>query len=478
MTQAMDSTGPLMRLVGRGSRATHVLETLKKRGYRPHTSPTAAEAVDAQQGAAADVVLLALPIPGGGSRRLIEQLRAIDRTGTIVVLASDDEIRGAPDALAAGAHEYVEDPVANPSELLGVIGVSLGVRKSDAMLRHLRAKDHQGAEPDAVVGQCEAMRQVMTLVQQVCRRSVSGASLPILITGETGTGKSLLAKYIHYNGARRNEPLVDLNCAAIPGALIEAELFGHERGAFTDAKSRRAGLFETANRGSLFLDEIGALPLELQPKLLTAIEEQSIRRIGGRTSMEVDVQVIAATLNNLGGMVKRGEFRRDLYHRLRVIRIRMPALRERGTDVLRLAENFISAVSRRYGLPRRRLGESARDLLVTYPWPGNVRELKNEIERVLLLEDGDTIEDFHFHLRPSVLPPTPVPAPHISSGPPPLLSIPPEGIPLEEIERQALEDALRQCDGNVSRAARFLSITRQTMIYRMQKHGIDKPTKG
>lgn len=466
-----------MRLVGEGDRAARVIETLRGRGYRPHSSSTAREALNAQQRAAADVVLVALPLPEGGSRALIEQLRTIDRSGTIVVLASDDEIRGAPDALAAGADEYVEDPVANPAELLGVVGVSLGVRKSDAMLRHLRAKDHQGAEHDAVIGRCDAMREVMTVVQQVCRRSVAGASLPILITGETGTGKSLLAKYIHYNGARRNEPLVDLNCAAIPATLIEAELFGHERGAFTDAKSRRAGLFETANRGSLFLDEIGALPLALQPKLLTAIEEQSIRRIGARTSTSVDVQVIAATLSELGGMVRRGEFRQDLYHRLRVIRIRMPALRERGSDVLRLAEKFIDAVCRRYRLPRRELGESARDLLLSYPWPGNVRELKNEIERVLLLEDGDTIEDFHFHLRPSVLPPTPAPAPAVSSGPAPLVSIPPEGVPLEEIERRALEDALRQCEGNVSRAARFLSITRQTMIYRMQKHGIDKPSK-
>ncbi len=308
------------------------------------------------------------------------------------------------------------------------------------------------------------MQEVFRVVRLLCERSSRGGAPTVLITGETGTGKGMLAKCIHFNGGRRTRAFVEVNCAAIPGSLLESELFGHERGAFTDAHAARAGLFETADRGTLFLDEIGSVPLALQAKLLTAIEEKRIRRVGGRNATLIDVQIVAATHTDLKEAVRQGDFRADLYHRLNVVAVRMPSLRERGEDKLLLAEAFVAQTCAEYGLGPRRFTPAAVRYINDYPWPGNVRELKNQIERVLLLHNDEEIDVEQFDARRSSLPPDP-------NGF--QLSLPADGIALATIECEAIKRALQRTEGNVSRAARFLRITRQTLIYRMKKHGLE-----
>jgi two-component system response regulator AtoC len=348
------------------------------------------------------------------------------------------------------------------SDLLAAVGVALGSRRGDIQLRWLKERDAVGASWAAIAGTSPEMREVVETIRRVCDRTTRGAPPTILIRGETGCGKGLLAKCIHYNGVRRNHAFVEINCAAIPATLLEAELFGYERGAFTDAKSSRAGLFETAHQGTLFLDEIGSLPVDLQAKLLTAIEEKRVRRLGGRETIHLDLQVIAASHSDLKQNVRSGTFRADLYHRLNVVSVTLPPLRRRGQDKLILARMFMESMSRQYGIPVPKLGDDAEKYILEYTWPGNVRELKNQIERILLLGNGDVISRQHFD-HGSIPPP---------SGRPPDFAIPmpDEGIGLEEVERDLIRRALERFSGNVSRAARYLKVSRQTLIYRIKKH--------
>lgn len=407
-----------------------------------------------------DAVVLCLPVAGGSGRPLLASLK---RTATpVVVCGGDDSMPGPSEAFEGGAFEHIEDPISDSNDLLAAVGVALGSRRGDIQLRYLRQRDAATASWEALVGSCPAMQEVFRIVRVLCERSSRGGAPTVLVTGETGTGKGMLAKSIHYNGARRTRPFVEVNCAAIPPTLLESELFGHERGAFTDAHAARAGLFETANTGTLFLDEIGCLPLALQAKLLSAIEEKSIRRLGGRSPIHIDTQVIAATHVDLKLAIKQEQFREDLYHRLNVVSVRMPALRERGEDKIRLAESFVARACAEYGLGQRRFTPAAKRYVAEYRWPGNVRELKNQIERILLLYNDEFIDDRHFDARRSSLPP-----PKTSGF---RLTLPEEGFSLEEIEREAIRTALARTNGNVSRAARFLRITRHTLIYRMRKY--------
>jgi DNA-binding NtrC family response regulator len=304
--------------------------------------------------------------------------------------------------------------------------------------------------------------QVSRLLQRQAERARRRA--PILILGETGTGKGLLAGAIHGGGPRATGPFVDVNCAAIPGALLEAELFGFERGAFTDARQAKAGLFQTAHRGTLFLDEVGLLPEGLQAKLLKVLEEQTVRRLGSTRSEAVDVWLIAATSENLDEAVRAHRFREDLYHRLAVVTLELPPLRERGDDVFRLAEHFLRGACEDYGLAAKVLSTEARAALHAYSWPGNVRELANVIERVALLSDATTVTAGTLAL----------PSPRVRAGP--ALSgaeARREAVEAEaEAERSRVLEALQAVRWNVSRAAARLGIPRTTLRYRMEKLGL------
>jgi two-component system, NtrC family, response regulator AtoC len=436
---------------------------LADRGHEIVLIAGAAECIRRFSAEGADLVILCLPLGSGSGADVVRSLREVDPRVTIVITGHDEQIPSAAEAFNLDAFEYIEDPTKEMSDLLAAVGGALGSRRGDAQLRYLKQRDASGSSWSTLVGNSTEMREVVDVLRRVAERTTRGSAPTILIRGETGTGKGLLAKCSHYNGVRRNHAFVEINCAAIPGTLLESELFGYERGAFTDARTSRAGLFETAHLGTLFLDEVGSMPVDLQAKLLTSIEEKKIRRLGGRQSVLVDVQIIAASHADLAEKVKNGSFRADLYHRLNVVSVTIPPLRKRGRDKLLLAETFIASMCREYGIPLRTLGDDAREHILEYNWPGNVRELRNQIERLLLLGNDEVIDRSHFE-RTSNLPPPPSDRPGFS------LILPDDGIGLEEVERELIRRALDRFDGNVSRAARYLKVTRQTLIYRIKKH--------
>ena len=417
----------------------------------------------------ADLIVAFLPLPDGGGAELLKSVLGTDPRASVVVTGRDSSIRGAGDAFQAGAFEYVEDPVADIDGLVAAAGVALGSRRGDLQLRWIKQRDSVTWE--SIVGTSAEMQEVVGVLKLLCERTLRGSPPTVLISGETGTGKGLLARAIHYNGTRRNQAFVAQNCAAIPGNLLESELFGYERGAFTDAKTSRAGLFEMAQDGTLVLDEIGSIPIELQAKLLTAIEEKRIRRLGGRQDIELNVQIVAATHDDLKSKVLSGGMREDLYHRLNVVSVVVPPLRRRGNDRLVLARNFLFETCREYGIQQRRFSEDAERYIVEYRWPGNVRELKNQIERIVLLGSGEFITRIQFE-PPAAPPPSTRPGPNPNQSGTFSITLPDDGLALEDVERYILGRALDRFDGNVSAAARYLKISRQTMIYRIKKHGL------
>jgi two-component system, NtrC family, response regulator AtoC len=308
------------------------------------------------------------------------------------------------------------------------------------------------------------MRELLERVQRVSRRSAQGPPLSIMLTGETGTGKGLLARVLHYGSRRRDGPFVEVNCAAIPATLLEAELFGHERGAFTDAKTARVGLLEAADGGTIFLDEVSYLAAEGQAKLLTVLETRRVRRLGSTADRPVDVQVIAASSHDLEARSRAGEFKPELWHRLAALRFELPSLRLRGGDAALLAERFLARICEAYRLPPKQLAASARSAIAGHPWPGNVRELYHAIERAVLYEDGEAVEAKDLALGPA------------SGAPPPLASddpIPAEGLAaIDAAERAMIEKALRATDGNVTRAASLLKVTRDVLRSRIDRYGL------
>jgi two-component system, NtrC family, response regulator AtoC len=466
--------GQILVIATAGETERGMSAALTHRGYALVSADSAASAVRALAAEKATrLVIVTLPLPGASPGELVTRLREIDTSVPIVIVGRDHDVTDASDAMALGATEYVLDPVSDKNDFLGIVGGAIGARRGDKHLQYLRAKDLPAGGWQTVIGQSTALRDVVTMLQQVCARTQRGSTPTIFLGGETGTGKGFIAKCVHANGVRKNRPFVEVNCAALPAALMEAELFGHERGSFTDAKTARSGLFETADGGTLFLDEIAAVPLDLQAKLLSALEEKRIRRLGARQSVSVDVQIIAATHEDLRRMVREGSFREDLFHRLNVVSVVIPPLRLRGEDTVLLGESFLRSFCREYGMPERRLAQDAKEWMLGYAWPGNVRELRNQIERLVLLVDDEIVHAHHF--QPAADAPRSVRVKDTNGTL--RVSLPPSGVPLADLEREILRQALARCGGNVSRAARFLSISRQTLIYRMKKHGLGEDGK-
>ena len=312
-----------------------------------------------------------------------------------------------------------------------------------------------------VIAESSAMREVMVFV----RRVAASEATTILLEGENGTGKDLIAKTLHYQSVRQAEPFIAINCAAIPETLLESELFGYEKGAFTDARQQKRGIFELADKGTLFLDEVGEIPLMLQAKLLRVLEDQSFRRLGGLKDIQLDLRVIAATNKNLREAVKEGAFRQDLYFRLNVIQIVLPPLRERSEDIVPLARFFIDHYNRKFRRGIEGVTPAAEQLMLSHDWPGNVRELRNAIERAMILEESTLIS-------PSSLPIAITrPDGHVPAAPLPV-EIPSDGMSLEDNERMLLARALEKTGGNQTQAARLLRITRDTLRYKMKKFAL------
>ena len=397
-------------------------------------------------GDAARATLVILSVPGSEStaaERVRDARGAVVRPPVVVGARADHRL--AVELIRAGADDYFVLPE-EAERLRDYVRARAGAARASVARARLAEAERRELNFSKIVGESPAMKAALERTSRIIPRGAA----TILITGETGTGKGLLAQAIHYNGPRAEGPFVELNCSAIPSNLLESEMFGHERGAFTDARRAKPGLFEVADGGTLFLDEVASLPLELQGKLLKALEDKRIRRVGGTRTLTVDVRIIAAANVDLAAAVEEGNFREDLYYRLSVIPIHLPPLRERGEDILLLTEHFVDGLCEQYELPRPPISRSLRERLLAYPWPGNVRELRNALERALLLGTGD-------ELRPADLFPEAAMA-----GAPPATSLPFPAT-LEAIEVAAVREMLRLTEGNKSEAARRLGISRSRL---------------
>jgi DNA-binding NtrC family response regulator len=411
------------------------------------------------------IVLSDMSLPDGNALDLLEKVRGQARSGAEwIMLTGFGTIPDSVRALRLGAYDFLEKPCEIERLDLIVAGAARSAR-AQRRLREQADAEHQRFGPAAFVGSSEKTRHVRELLARLSGVPFSA----LVIAGETGTGKGLVARILHYNGPRSLGPLVEVNCAALPQDLLESELFGHEAGAFTGARGRHRGLIEQAHGGTLFLDEIGEMSLGLQAKLLKAIEDRRIRRLGGEREVEVDVQVIAASNRDLACEAREGRFREDLYHRLAVLRVDLPPLRERREDLDELVPLFLSEYNAKAAKCVRALSESAWERLRRHSWPGNVRELRNVIERGVLLS-----EDEGFPERWIQLPDEGAEAPRAEvtcSGD--VLCLPFDGsMSLDDLEKHVIRTALERTRYNVAAAARLLGVTRQTLRYRIQKYDL------
>jgi len=447
-------------------------------GYQAVEAEDGNSALRAARSESPDLVLLDVRLPDLNGLEVLEKLKQSGDARAVIMMTADPQLDDVKAAIKLGAYDFVGKPL-DFDELGVTIQNALEATRLRTEVESLRGEVRKRAGYHDVVAVSHKMNELMSFVRKVG----SSEATTILIQGESGTGKDLIAKAIHYQSSRSEKPFVAINASAIPETLMEAELFGHEKGAFTDAKAMKKGLFEVADDGTLFLDEIGELSPFLQAKLLRVLEDQVIRRVGGVRDMQVDVRVIAASNRDLEKAVRESHFRQDLYYRLAIISIFIPPLRERKDDILPLVEFFIDHYNRKFRKSVGGLTDDARRLLMNYDWPGNVRELKNAIERAMILEEDP-------HLRPAYLPFS-VTQPHAgvtafehtsspaSGGQPlangrflPPLSIPEGGTSLEEVERALVELALRQSGGNQTHAARLLDISRDALRYKMKKFGL------
>ncbi len=414
-----------------------------------------------------DFVLLDIHLPDGVGLDLL-RTRAIPTTTGVVVMTAQGGVEGAVEAMRLGALDYLVKPF-DPAVLPIVMRRARQARQSSRVAEHARTT---GDEAFFFFGDSLApLRAELEKILAADRRLQTRLP-PVLITGETGTGKSSLARWLHRNGPRAAQPIIEVNCSALPESLAESELFGHERGAFTDARTARQGLFEAAHGGTLFLDELPSLSSALQAKVLMAIEDRKIRRLGGNRQIEVDVRVIAATSCDLREAVEVGEFREDLLHRLDLYRANLPPLRERGGDILKLAEQLLAQLCRQHRLPRRQITEEGRRRVLAYRWPGNVRELAHELERGLVFEESAALDFAHL---PGGTSPTPAAQTTVGDWLNPGFSFPEQGFVLDDAMNRLMQLALKQAGGNASHAARLLGVTRDFIRYRL--HG-DRKDKG
>jgi len=436
-----------------------IVQTLSKAGFDVSEAETAAEALARFRAVLPQVVFLDLRLPDDNGLNVLEKIKQEEgQDAAVIVMTAFGEISTAVEAMRLGAYDYLKKPF-DFDELELLVRKALETTHLRHEVSEIRRERKKTYGPENIIGRSEQMREVLGLVERIAQSDAT----TVLVRGENGTGKDLVARAIHYQSKRADGPFLDIACTAMPETLLESELFGYEKGAFTDAKATKQGLLEMANGGTLFLDEVGDMPVSSQAKLLRVLEARRFRRVGGTVDQEVDIRVVAATNRDLEEGVRQRSFREDLYYRLKVIPIVLPPLRERAADVPLLLDHYMAKYNAEFRKHFSGISEAALRLLTAYSWPGNVRELRNLVERVLILEKGDTI--LPEHLPPEIARPT-------ASLLQPRYSLPAAGISLEEAEKDFVRQALELAHGNQTKAAQLLNISRDALRYRMQKFGL------
>jgi len=442
-------------------------QRLEQHGCHVEVAADAAEGMERLAAGGTDLVLLDYRLPDADGLELLEQIRDQRPDVSTIMMTGFMDVAVAIEAMRLKAFDYISKPFA-PEEMMAVVDKALEARRLRSDVRRPQTTQRQQFGFDRIVALSGQMLQIIHLLQHLAESETQ----TILLQGESGTGKDLVAKVIHFNSARAERSFMNITCTALPESLLESELFGHEKGAFTDAHQRKQGLFELADGGTIYLDEIGDMPPALQAKLLRFIEEKVFRRVGGTEDILVDVRIIAATHRDLRALVEQGRFRQDLFYRLNIFPVTLPPLRDRPEDIPPLTEHFIRQYNREFHKNVTGVEPAAMAVMQTYYWPGNVRELRNLIERATLLARGGQLTLADLPMEPK----RPA-APDASDEASSTVRLGPEGLDINEVERTLIRQALEKTGGNKTRAAELLHMTRDQLRYRMRKHGLESSGK-
>ncbi len=416
------------------------------------------EAIEALEQGMFDLIMLDYKLPDMTGLDILSSIRENDKDVVVIMMTAYSSIESAVDAMKLGAYDYITKPF-DMNQLLRTVDKALETTKLRREVRELRRHVAHDYGVDCIIGQDACMVELFDIIHRVAE---SGAST-VFLRGESGTGKDLVARVVHYSSDRAPKPFMNITCTALSETLLESELFGHERGAFTDAKTQKKGLFELADGGTIFLDEVGDMPPNLQAKLLRFLEDRMFRRVGGSQEITVDVRIIAATNRDIEKAIQEGHFRSDLLFRLNVISINLPPLRERGNDITLLTHYFVDRFVKEFRKPITQVAKEAITKLKAYAWPGNVRELRNVLERAVLLSKGDSIQANDIVLGRIETPKT-----IEQTG----ITLPDQGIDLHDLESQLIRQALARTNNNQTKAAKLLHLSRDAFRYRLEKLGI------